>query len=97
MKIEPQGNRVLVRLEGYDLDRDGIQLVEWHKEVLQNGIVEAVGLGAKYREGIRKPEVSVGDRVVVSQRGGTRIKDGDKVYMLISDDKIEGVVDEHSE
>jgi len=92
MKIEPQGNRVLVELEPYELERDGIQLIESHKEVQQTGVVVGVGEGTMTPNGVVTPQVSIGDRVIVTQTGGTMIDDGGKKYQITTDRDIVGVI-----
>jgi len=91
MKIIPQGNRVLVELVPYDLERDGIELIQAHKEITQFAKVIAIGDGVMSANGLVRAPVKVGDMVIVTQTGGTSITDGDKKYQLVEPSKMEGV------
>jgi len=92
--IQPQGNRILVELEPYDLEADGIRLIDSHKEVQQPAIVVGVGAGDRLKNGrIVYPDVKIGDRVVVTQTGGTMVSDSDTKYQILVQDDIVGVLE----
>ncbi len=92
--IKPQGSRVLVELIDYDLDADGIELIDSHKEVQQKAKVIAVGEGTLLESGeIVTPDVTVGDTVIVTQTGGTMVRDGASKYQIVVQDNIIGVVE----
>jgi len=81
--IKPQGNRVLVELQPYE--NDWLELPEIHKEVHQTAKVVEVGTGDLNG---KTPDVNVGDIVMVSQTGGTMVKDGDTQYQLLDADNL---------
>jgi len=92
--IQPQGNRILVELEPYDLEAEGIQLIDSHKEVQQTAIVAGVGAGSRLKNGcIAYPDVKIGDRVVITQTGGTMVSDSDTKYQILVQDDIVGVLE----
>jgi len=94
MRLNAQGNRVLVELIPYDLKRDGIELLDSHKEVQQTARVVGVGAGYRVSTGaIVKPVVEIGDEVIIEQTAGTKVKDGDNEYMIVSPENIIGGVE----
>ena len=88
MKIKPQGNRVLVEMIPYDLEQDGIEIPDAHLEVTQTAKVVELGTGSMTVTGVIRPPVSVGDIVVVTQTGGTKVTDGDVKYQIVEPDNI---------
>ena len=92
MTIKPQGNRILVELIPYDLEKDGILIPSSHKEETQTARVIEIGTGTMSEYGVILPSVEVGDIVLTSQLAGTMITDGEHKYQLVSHDKLEGVI-----
>jgi len=90
--IEPMGNRVLVELEDFDLESDGIMLIDTHVEEYQTGVVVAVGEGSLMDGWVDVPKVSIGDKIIVSQTSGTMVRDGDKKYQIVEPKNIIGEV-----
>ncbi len=87
MKLQPLGDRVVVRAEE-DVDMrtpSGLVIPDTAKEKPQIGEVLAVGPGALDDDGNRIPmDVSVGDRVLYSKFAGTEIKLDGKEYLVLS-------------
>lgn len=88
MKIKPQGNRLLVELIPYDLEQDGIELPASHKEVTQTAKVIEIGTGTMTETGVIRPCVRVGSIVVITQTGGTMVRDGERKYQIVSPDNL---------
>lgn len=94
VNVKPLGDRVLVKsIEEDEQVRGGIIIPDSAKEKSQEAEVIALGTGRKDEDGKSLPfEVKVGDRVIVSQYGGTTVKiDGDE-YTVIREDDIIGVI-----
>ena len=92
--IQPQGNRILLELEPWDLDADGIQLVDSHKEVQQTARVVGIGAGSRLKNGcVEFPDLKLGDRVITTQTAGTMISDSDTKYQIVVQEDITGVVE----
>jgi co-chaperonin GroES (HSP10) len=90
--IQPQGNRVLVELSPYE--DDVLELPDTHREVLQTATVVAVGEGSITKDGgLITANVGIGDRVIISQTGGTMVKDGDRQYQVVSPENIVGGIE----
>ena len=95
INIQPLGDRVLLQA----IDNEGEQTVggiiipDSAKEKPQEAAVVALGTGSKDDGGKAIPfNVSVGDRVIVSQYGGTEVKyDGD-LYTLVREDDILAII-----
>ena len=94
MKIKPQGNRVLVELIPYDLEQDGIEIPDSHLEVTQTAKVVELGTGSMTVTGVIRPPVEVGDIVVITQTGGTKVRDGERQYQIVAPDAIQCKVEE---
>jgi chaperonin GroES len=76
VKVKPLGDRVLIQpLEEKELKKGGIIIPDTAKEKPQEGMVVAVGTGKLDDKG-NKIEFNVkgGDKVLISQYGGTEIK-----------------------
>lgn len=95
MKIKPLGERVLLqRIEEEEQVRGGIIIPDSAKEKSQEAKVVALGTGKKDDDGKPVPfSVKKGDRVLLSQYGGTPVKIDGKEYILVSEDDILGIVE----
>jgi chaperonin GroES len=90
--VEVQGYRVLVELIPYE--NDTIELNESYKEVQQMAKVVGIGCGRRFENGaIVKPDVKVGDKVIIEQTGGTNVEVDGKKYQIVSPDNIVGGVE----
>ena len=94
VKIKPIGDRVLVKhIEEKEQVRGGIIIPDSAKEKPQEAEVIALGTGKKDEKGNSVPfEVKVGDKVLISQYGGTEVKIDSEKFTLVREDDILGVV-----
>ncbi|MBI3882085.1 MAG: co-chaperone GroES [Verrucomicrobia bacterium] len=94
VNIKPLGDRVLVEpLEAKEVKKGGIIIPDSAKEKPQEGKVIALGTGKTDDNGKKVPfEVKVGDRVYVSQYGGTPIKLDGKEYKIFNADDLMAIL-----
>jgi chaperonin GroES len=94
VNIKPLGDRVLVkRVEEDEQVRDGIIIPDAAKEKSQEAEVIALGTGKKDDSGnVQEFNVSKGDRVLISQYGGTPVKISGDEYLLVREDDILGII-----
>ena len=89
LKLKPLGNRVVIEpVEQEEITAGGIVLPDTAKEKPQQGIILAVGPGARDEDGKRiAMDVAVGDKVLYAKYSGTEIKlDGKKLLILRESD-----------
>ena len=90
MKIQPLGDRVLVRpLEAESKTKGGILLPENAKEKPQQGEIVAAGKGKTLENGTISPlEVKVGDKVLYGKYSGNEIttKEGEELLIMREED-----------
>lgn len=89
MNLRPLGDRLVVKpIEKESTTPSGIVLPESAKEKPQEGLVLAVGPGARNDQGERQPlDVNVDDVVLYAKYAGTEVKvDGDKLLILRESD-----------
>ena len=93
MKLEPLGDRVVVRREeAAKTSKGGIVLPDTAKEKPRRGEVLAAGPGRWTRDGVVPLTVHTGDTVVFGSYAGTEVDlDGD-VVVLLTADEILGVL-----
>jgi chaperonin GroES len=94
VNLKPLGNRVLVEpLEQDDMTAGGIVLPETAKEKPQQGLILAVGPGARDEDGKHiDMDVKVGDKVLFAKYSGTEIKMDGKKYLILREDDILAVM-----
>ena len=94
MKIQPLGDRVLVEpLKEGEVSKGGIIIPDTAKEKPQEGKVIAVGTGKLDDNGKVIPfNVKKGDRVLMPKYGGTEIKMDNKVYQIMREEDILGIL-----
>jgi chaperonin GroES len=94
VNLKPLGNRVLVEpLEQDEMTAGGIVLPETAKEKPQQGLILAVGPGARDEDGKRiAMDVSSGDKVLFAKYSGTEIKMDGKKYLILREDDILAVM-----
>lgn len=91
MKIQPLGDRVLVKiLETEEVTKGGILLPDSAKEKKAEGEVVAVGSG----EDVKKLDLKKGDRVLFGKYGGDDVMLDDKEYKILKHDDVLAVVKE---
>ena len=94
-KIKPIGDRVLVKHleDSKEQVRGGIIIPDSAKEKPQEAEVIAIGTGKKDENGKAVPfEVKVGDKVLISQYGGSPVKIDDVKHLIVSEEDILGIV-----
>ena len=91
-KFLPLANRVLVkRAEVVTKTATGIYLPDSAQAKPNEAEVVAVGPGAKNQDGaVMEMSVSVGDKVLLPEFGGTEVKLGDDTFHLFRDEDILG-------
>ncbi len=96
MNIRPLHDRVVVRrLEEETLTAGGIVLPDSATEKPSQGEILAVGTGKVLDNGeVRALDVSVGDKILFGQYGGSTVKvDGDEL-LILSESEIFGVLED---
>lgn len=96
MKIKPLHDRVVVkRLDELTKTSGGIIIPDTAKEKPSEGIVEAVGDGARTEGGKVIPMcVKVGDKVLFAKWGGTEVKLNGEDRVIMKESDILAVVEE---
>ncbi len=96
MKIKPLHDRVVVkRLDELTKTAGGIIIPDTAKEKPSEGIVEAVGDGARTEDGKIIPMcVKVGDKVLFAKWGGTEVKLNGEDRVIMKESDILAVVEE---
>jgi chaperonin GroES len=95
MKIQPLGNRVLVRRSTVKSTKGGILLPDTAQEKPKEGEVIAVGPGKTNDKGEIEPlNVKKGDRVIFGSYAGTEVKgmEDEKEYLLMTEDELLGII-----
>lgn len=95
-KIQPLGNRVLIKRVQAATSKGGILLPETAKEKPREGEVIAVGPGKMNKEGkLETMYVKVGDKILFTNYAGTEVKSSqlDEEYLILSQDDILGILE----
>lgn len=88
MKIKPLTNHVVIEpVKPEEKTKSGIVLPNMGEESPEQGRIIAIGSDEKI-------EVKVGDKVVFSKYGPTKIKVEDKDYLIASQDDILAIIEE---
>jgi len=95
MNIRPLYDRVLVRrLEEVNKTAGGIIIPDTAKEKPSEGIVEAVGTGARTEDGKIIPmTVKAGDHVLFAKWGGTEVKINGEDRLIIKESDLLGIIE----
>ncbi len=89
MKIQPLGERILVKRVESESKKGGIIIPDSAKEKPMEAEVVALGAGKLLKTGKRQPfEVKKGDRVLIEKYSGTEVTLDDVEYMLIREEGI---------
>jgi len=91
LSLKPLGDRVVVEpIEQEEVTAGGIVLPETAKEKPQQGMILAVGPGARDEDGEHvEMDVKVGDKVLYAKYSGTEFKvDGKKLLILRESDLL---------
>ncbi|MDR1609254.1 MAG: co-chaperone GroES [Holosporales bacterium] len=93
MKFKPLYDRVLVeRIESESKTSGGIIIPDTAKEKPMEGIVVAVGNGARSEKGDLTPlQVKAGDKVLFGKWSGNEIKIDGKDYIVMKESDIMGI------
>lgn len=96
MKIKPLADRLVIeRIEQDTKTAGGIIIPDTAKEKPKQGIVIAVGEGAKDQNGKRIPvDVKVGDIVLFTQWAGSEIKMDGKEYLVLKESDVIGIIED---
>jgi chaperonin GroES len=94
LNLKPLGSRLLVEpIEQDEITAGGIVLPETAKEKPQQGLILAVGPGARDEDGKRIPmDVAKGDKVLFAKYSGTEIKMDAKKYLILREEDILAIV-----
>jgi chaperonin GroES len=95
MTFRPLHDRVVVRrIDGEDKTKGGIIIPDTAKEKPSEGLIIAVGPGARDESGkVVPPDVKAGDRILFGKWSGTEVKlDGDELLIMKETD-IMGVIE----
>ncbi len=95
MTFRPLHDRVVVRrIDGEDKTKGGIIIPDTAKEKPSEGLIIAVGPGARDETGkVVPPDVKAGDRILFGKWSGTEVKlDGDELLIMKETD-IMGVIE----
>ena len=94
MAFRPLGDRVLVkRVEEEEKTKGGIIIPDTAKEKPQEGEVVAVGPGARDEDGdYIKPELNVGDRILVGKWSGSEVKIDGQDLIIMKESDVLGVL-----
>jgi chaperonin GroES len=94
MSFRPLHDRVVVRrVDSEEKSAGGIIIPDTAKEKPSEGIVEAVGPGARDDSGkIIPPDVKAGDRIIFGKWSGTEVKLDGKDLLIMKESDIMGVI-----
>ncbi|MDY3918412.1 MAG: co-chaperone GroES [Candidatus Limivivens sp.] len=94
MKLKPLGDNVVLQYQDVEEKTEsGIILPDSAKKKPQEAVVIAVGPG-KWKDGQQTVmQVKEGDKVVLSEYGGTEVKIGEEEFKIVSQDDILAIVE----
>ena len=95
MAFRPLGDRVLVkRVEEESKTKGGIIIPDTAKEKPQEGVVVAVGPGARDDSGKVQPlDLKTGDRILFGKWSGSEIKLDGEDLLIMKESDVLGVLD----
>ena len=95
MGYRPLGDRILVKpKESEEKTKSGIVLPDSAKEKPQEGVVIAVGEGARDENGKRIPmEIKKGNAVLYSKYSGTEVKIDGVEHLIIKESDVLAIVE----
>lgn len=94
MTIKPLQDRVVIKmLEAEETTKGGIILTSAAQEKPQIAEVIAVGPGGVVDGNKVEMELKVGDKVLISQYAGTKVKLDGKEYTILSQNDVLAIVD----
>jgi len=95
MSFRPLHDRVVVkRVDGEEKTAGGIIIPDTAKEKPSEGIIVAVGPGARDDDGDRiAPDVKQGDRILFGKWSGTEVRVNGEDLLIMKESDIMGVVE----
>ena len=95
MNFRPLHDRVVVRrIESEEKTKGGIIIPDTVKEKPSEGVVVAVGPGARDERGERVlPDIKAGDRILFGKWSGTEVKVDGEDLLIMKETDVMGVVD----
>jgi chaperonin GroES len=95
MAFRPLHDRVVVRrVDSEEKTAGGIIIPDTAKEKPSEGVIEAVGPGARDESGKLVPiDVKVGDRILFGKWSGTEVKLDGKDLLIMKESDIMGVIE----
>ncbi|HLV82557.1 co-chaperone GroES [Devosia alba] len=95
MGFRPLHDRVVVRrLDGEEKTKGGIIIPDTAKEKPSEGVIVAVGPGARDDNGkITALDVKAGDRVLFGKWSGTEVKVNDEELLIMKESDIMGIIE----
>ena len=95
MKITPiKENIVVKRIEEEEQQIGSIIIPDSAKEKPLTAEVIAVGSGRTLKDGTKvKPEVKVGDKVLIGKYSGSEVKLDGTEYLILREDEVLGIVE----
>ena len=95
MAFRPLHDRVVVRrVDSEEKSAGGIIIPDTAKEKPSEGIVEAVGPGARDDSGkIIAPDVKAGDRILFGKWSGTEVKVDGEDLLIMKESDIMGIIE----
>ena len=89
--LQPFGERVLVKVLDVEEKTLSGLVVPKDKNFSNKGVVEAVGEGRLLQDGTVKPlQIAVGDNVLFTTGAGTKIYEGNELYIILHATEILG-------
>ena len=94
MTIKPLHDRVVIeRIEAESKTAGGIIIPDNAKEKPAEGVVVAIGNGARDNNGKKIPlDVQVGDRILFAKWGGVEVKFGGKELIILKESDILAII-----
>jgi len=94
MSFRPLHDRVVVRrIDAEEKTKGGIIIPDNAKEKPSEGVVVAIGPGARDDSGkIIAPDVKAGDRILFGKWSGTEVKLDDQELLIMKESDIMGVI-----
>jgi len=94
MTFRPLHDRVVVRrIDGEDKTKGGIIIPDTAKEKPSEGLIIAVGPGARDESGkVVPPDVKAGDRILFGKWSGTEVKLDGKDLLIMKETDIMGII-----
>ena len=94
MSFRPLHDRVVVRrLDGEEKTKGGIIIPDTAKEKPSEGVIEAVGPGARDESGkIVALDVKAGDRILFGKWSGTEVKIDGQDLLIMKESDIMGII-----